>query len=65
MDNLILQSILDHAQLYPQENKEFISNNSKDFGTSEVKNALEPAGIRYLTMTQHFLDSFNNSRSST
>lgn len=64
MDNIILQSILDHAQLYPQEDKAFISNNSKDFGKPEVKEVLSNAGIRYFTITQHFLDWFN-SRSLT
>lgn len=64
MDNIILQSILDHAQLYPQEDKAFISNNSRDFGKPEVKDALRNAGIRYFTITQHFLDWFN-SRSLT
>lgn len=64
MDNIILQSILDHAQLYPQEDKGFISNNSKDFGKPEVQYALRNAGIRYFTITQHFLDWFN-SRSLT
>lgn len=64
MDNIILQSILDHAQLYPQEDKAFISNNSKDFDKPEVRYALRNAGIRYFTITQHFLDWFN-SRSLT
>ena len=63
MDNIILQSILYHAQLYPQEDKAFISNNSNDFGKPEVKEVLSNAGIRYFTITQHFLDWFN-SRSS-
>lgn len=60
MDNIILQSILDHAQLYPQEDKAFISNNSKDFDKPEVRYALRNAGIRYFTITQHFLDWFNS-----
>lgn len=64
MDNIILQSILDNAQLYPQEDKAFISNNSKDFDKPEVRYALRNAGIRYFTITQHFLDWFN-SRSLT
>ncbi|MBE9054647.1 PIN domain-containing protein [Sphaerospermopsis sp. LEGE 08334] len=64
MDNLILQSILDHAQLHPQENKAFISNNTKDFDQPEVKEALRNAGIRYFTMTQHFLNWFNSSSST-
>lgn len=64
MDNLILQSILDHAQLYPQEDKAFISNNTRDFDKPQVREALRNVGIRYFTMTQHFLDWFN-SRSST
>lgn len=64
IDNVILQSILDHAQLYPQEDKAFISNNSKDFGKPEVQNSLRNAGIKYFTMTQQFLDWFNSRSSS-
>ena len=63
MDNLILQCILNHANSHHGEDKAFISNNSKDFGKSEVKEALSNAGITYFTVTQHFLDWFN-SRSS-
>jgi hypothetical protein len=64
MDNVILQCILDHAQSHPQEDKAFISNNSKDFGKPEVKEVLRNAGIKYFTITQDFLNWFN-SRSST
>lgn len=63
MDNLILQSILDHAQSHPQEDKAFISNNSKDFYKPEVQDALRSTGIKYFTITQHFLNWFK-SRSS-
>ena len=64
MDNLILQCILNHANSHYGEEKAFISSNSKDFGTTEVRESLDNTGIRYFTMAQHFLDWFN-SRSST
>nr|WP_277875204.1 PIN domain-containing protein [Anabaena sphaerica] len=64
MDNLILQCILEQANLHPEEEKAFISNNTKDFNEPEVKDALRSAGIRYFTMTQHFLDWFNSSESN-
>ncbi|MBD2142057.1 hypothetical protein H6F39_11980 [Anabaena sp. FACHB-1250] len=66
MDNLILRTIIHHATLptSPRQEKAFISNNTKDFDKPEVKYALRNAGIRYFTMTQHFLDWFN-SRSLT
>ncbi|WP_353931704.1 PIN domain-containing protein [Okeanomitos corallinicola TIOX110] len=64
MDNLIIRCILNHADSHSQEEKAFISNNSKDFSKPEVKEVLSSAGITYFTMTQHFLDWFN-SRSST
>jgi len=60
MDNLILECILDHAQLHPQEDKAFISNNSKDFGKPEIKAVLSNAGIKYFTTTQDFLNWFNS-----
>ncbi|HYW21640.1 MAG TPA: PIN domain-containing protein [Nodularia sp. (in: cyanobacteria)] len=62
MDNLILQCILNHANECRYE-KVFISNNTNDFDTPQVRKALRQAGIRYFTMTQHFLDWFT-SRSS-
>ncbi|WP_089091457.1 PIN domain-containing protein [Nodularia sp. NIES-3585] len=60
MDNLILQCILNHAT-YCKYEKVFISNNTKDFDTPDVREALRQAGIRYFTMTQHFLDWFTSS----
>ncbi|BAY04949.1 hypothetical protein ACOWPH_07085 [Anabaena sp. PCC 7938] len=64
MDNLILECILDHAQLHPQEDKAFISNNSKDLGKPEVQISLRNAGIKYFTITQDFLNWFNSRSSS-
>ncbi|HLP88239.1 MAG TPA: PIN domain-containing protein [Nostocaceae cyanobacterium] len=64
MDNLILQCILAHANSHIQEKKAFISGNSKDFDQPEIKEALQNAGIRYFTNTQHFLGWFNSRSSS-
>ncbi|MEA5617802.1 PIN domain-containing protein [Cronbergia sp. UHCC 0137] len=64
MDNLILQCILIHASSRPETEKVFISNNTKDFGKPEVREALRNAGIRYFTMTQNFLEWFNSRLSS-
>jgi hypothetical protein len=55
MDNLILQSILDHAHSHPEEEKAFISGNTKDFGKPEVQNILNNAGIKYFSNTKNFL----------
>lgn len=66
MDNLILRCIVHHATLPtapPTGEKVFISNNTNDFNQPQVQEALHNAGIRYFTMTQHFLNWFN-SRSS-
>ena len=64
MDNLILQCIISHARSsYITEQKVFLSGNSKDFGKREVKQALENAGIKYLTNTKDFL-AWLNSQSS-
>lgn len=47
-----------------EKKKHLFSSNSKDFGTTEVRESLDNTGIRYFRMAQHFLDWFN-SRSST
>ncbi|WP_045868889.1 PIN domain-containing protein [Tolypothrix sp. PCC 7712] len=60
MDNLILQSIIHHANLYPRESKVFLSGNSKDFGKPEIRNILHNYGIKYLNNTQKFLDWLNS-----
>jgi hypothetical protein len=62
IDNLILQCIIGHANSpnNSRQEKAFISENSKDFNTSGVKETLRNAGIRYFTSTQHFLDWFNS-----
>lgn len=55
-DNLILHCILDHAHLHPHQVKVFLSNNTKDFGVPEVREALREAGItKYFSRTKDFL----------
>ena len=55
-DNLILHCILGHAGLHPTEVKVFLSSNTKDFGTLEVREALRNAGIEnYFSRSGDFL----------
>jgi predicted nucleic acid-binding protein len=55
-DNLILHCILGHAGLHPTEVKVFLSSNTKDFGTLEVREALGNAGIEnYFSRSGDFL----------
>jgi hypothetical protein len=53
IDNLILQCIISHANASSSsvEEKAFISGNSKDFDTPEVKEALRSVVIRYFAIT--------------
>ncbi|WP_199337886.1 PIN domain-containing protein [Nostoc sp. FACHB-280] len=55
IDNLILRSIIEHANSHNQSVKVFLSGNTNDFGKQEVKTALHNAGIKYFTQTQNFL----------
>ncbi len=55
MDKLILEFIVHHARLYPNEIKVFLSSNSKEFGKREVTEVLQDAGILYFNKTQNFL----------
>jgi hypothetical protein len=52
----ILHCILDHARQNFTGTKVLISGNNKDFGTSEVQEALHNAGIvKYFASTRSFL----------
>lgn len=55
MDNLILQSILDHATQNTGEQKVFISGNTKDFGKQDIQKILNSAGIQYFSNTKDFI----------
>lgn len=44
-DNLILYAILDHASRFPEATKALLTDNTKDFDTSEVRSALAAVGI--------------------
>jgi hypothetical protein len=55
MDNLILQSIIDHANQHSEDQKAFISGNTKDFGKQNVQQILNSAGIQYFSNTKNFL----------
>lgn len=55
-DNLILHCILEDACLHAATDKVFLSSNTKDFNSLEVRNVLNDAGIsKYFTRTQDFL----------
>jgi PIN domain len=55
-DNLILHSILNHSNQNSDVTKVFLSNNSSDFGTKEIKTVLTSAGMqKYLSTTKDFL----------
>ncbi|MDB9537970.1 hypothetical protein PN451_19390 [Dolichospermum planctonicum CS-1226] len=55
MDNLILQCIVSHANQHPNNQKVFISVNTKDFGKKEVQEILNSAKIKYFSNTKNFL----------
>ncbi|WP_427160789.1 PIN domain-containing protein [Aliinostoc sp. HNIBRCY26] len=55
LDNLILNCILNHADLNNQCEKIFMSSNTNDFGKQEVQELLQRSGIRYFSRTQDFL----------
>lgn len=59
-DNLILYSILQDVRLYPTEVKVFLSGNVKEFGTIEVRQILNDAGLRYFSATESFLGWLNS-----
>jgi hypothetical protein len=54
-DNLILHAILTHARQHPEATKVFLSSNTKDFGTPEIRELLQQANIKYLAKTKDFL----------
>ena len=55
IDKLILEFIVHHARLHPNEIKVFLSSNSKEFGKREVTDILQDTGILYFNKTQNFL----------
>ncbi|MCC5601381.1 PIN domain-containing protein [Nostoc favosum] len=55
IDRVILECIIFHAGLHPNENKLFLSSNSKEFGRREVIELLRDSGIQYFNKTQNFL----------
>ena len=55
-DNLILAIILEHARRNPNETRVFLSGNTRDFGTTEIRALLLDAGItEYFARTEAFL----------
>lgn len=54
IDKIILEWIIFHAGLHPNENKLFLSSNSKEFGRREVIEVLRDSGIQYFNKTQNF-----------
>lgn len=55
MDKLILECIVHHARLHPNEIKIFLSANSTEFGKREVIEVLRNTGIQYFNKIQNFL----------
>ncbi|MCL6752721.1 hypothetical protein KBT16_17780 [Nostoc sp. CCCryo 231-06] len=55
IDKIILECIIFHAGLHPNENKLFLSSNSKEFGRREVIEIFRDNGIQYFNKTQNFL----------
>ena len=56
-DNLILASILRHANSQPSVTKAFLSENRKDFDQKPYpKSALEGAGVKYFAQASKFLE---------
>ena len=60
-DNLILAVILEHARQNPGETKVFLSGNTRDFGTDEIRAMLPDAGVsEYFARTEAFLGWFQS-----
>ncbi len=58
-DNLILAVIREHALQHPDEDKAFLSGNTRDFDTPEIRALLAGAGITdYFARTDAFLGWF-------
>jgi rRNA-processing protein FCF1 len=55
MDKLIIECIVHHVRLHPNEIKIFLSANSNEFGRREVIEVLRDSGIQYFNKTQNFL----------
>lgn len=55
IDKLILESIVHHARLYPNETKVFLSSNYKEFGKQEVTEVLQNTDVQYFNKTQNLL----------
>ena len=64
-DNLILAIIQEHALLNPSEGKAFLSGNTRDFDTPEIRARLASAGITdYFARTDAFLGWFQSQPKS-
>jgi hypothetical protein len=58
-DDIILATIIDHAQRHPAEEQVVLTGNSKHFDTAEVRAALRNVGIdHYFSRTEAFLGWF-------
>jgi PIN domain len=55
IDKLILECIVHHARLHPDEIKVFLSSNSKEFGKREVTEVFQDTGVQYFSNTQNLL----------
>ncbi|BAZ26583.1 hypothetical protein NIES4073_74910 [Kalymmatonema gypsitolerans NIES-4073] len=55
IDKVILECIVHHARLHPNETKVFLSSNSKEFGKREVTEVLQDTDVQYFSNTQNLL----------
>ncbi|MHC5614045.1 MAG: hypothetical protein ACYTXA_24395 [Nostoc sp.] len=55
IDRVILECIIFHAGLHTNENKLFLSANSREFGRRKVIEVLRDSGIQYFNKSQNFL----------
>jgi hypothetical protein len=55
MDKFVMECIIHHTRLHPDEIKIFLSANSNEFGRREVIEVLRNSGIQYFNKTQNFL----------
>ena len=64
-DNLILHCILHHAANHQQNERAFLTGNSKDFGSELVKPMLLQAGVRHFSEAKSFLGWLGSSSSQS
>lgn len=61
-DNLILQSILNHASNNIEVHKLFLSSNYKQFNKPEVKKEFKQVNIQYFTSSEDLINWLNSNK---